>query len=78
MSHSITQSESTQAGYDDRAQTVAFLDFYHVQFAIPDNTNPIFEAYVGQLPMETTHRNSTPLDSYSELQKWNSASQLGM
>lgn len=78
MSHLNPQSESTQAGCYDRAQRVAFLDFYGVQFAIPDDTNPIFEGYMGQLHMENTHRNSTPLDSHSELQKWKSTSQLGL
>jgi len=78
MSHTSPQCESTKAGCDDRAQGVAFLDLYRVQFASNDNSSPIFVGYEGQLQSENTQRNSAPLDSHSELQQQNSTCQFDM
>jgi len=72
MSHTSPQCESTKAGCDDRAQGVAFLDLYRVQFASNGNSNPIFVGCDGQLQSENTRQNSAPLDSHSDLQQQNS------
>ena len=78
MSHTNLQSELRQAGCNGRAQGVAFLDRYHVQFASPDKSNPIFARNESRLYVGNIQRISTLLDSHSEAQNRNSTSQFGI
>ena len=78
MSHTNPQSDLTQAGCNGRAQGVALLDIYRVQFASPDKSNPIFARNESRLYVGNIQRISTLLDSHSEVQNRNSTSQFGM